>query len=83
MGGDSGFLDLEDFLVSNILLPAGSLIFVIFATSKRGWGWKNFFAEANAGKGMKVKEWMRGYMTYILPLAILALLVIGLISYFK
>ena len=83
MGGDSGFLDLEDFLVSNILLPAGSLIFVIFATSKRGWGWKNFFAEANAGKGMKVKEWMRGYMTYIRPLAILALLVIGLISYFK
>ena len=83
LGEGTNIMDLEDFIISNNILPLGSVIFVIFCTSKNGWGWKNFFAEANAGKGMKVKEWMRGYMTYILPLAILALLVIGLISYFK
>ena len=48
------------FLVSNIILPVGSLIFLLFTVSKRGWGWKNFLAEANAGKGLKVKPWMRG-----------------------
>ena len=47
LGGSSNFLDLEDFLVSNIILPVGSLIFLLFAVSKRGWGWENFMAEAN------------------------------------
>ena len=60
MGGTSTFLDLEDFLVSNLILPIGSLIFLLFSVSKRGWGWENFLAEANAGKGPKVKNWMRG-----------------------
>ena len=58
LGGSSNFLDLEDFLVSNIILPVGSLIFLLFAVSKRGWGWENFMAEANAGRGLKVKNWM-------------------------
>ncbi len=83
MGGESGFLDLEDFIVSNILLPLGSMIFVLFATGKKGWNWKPFMEEANEGKGLKVKKWMRGYMTYVLPVIILALFVIGIISYFK
>jgi len=77
-------MDLEDFLVSNILLPIGSLIFIIFCVNKRyGWGFKNFENEANQGKGVKVQEWMRGYMTYVLPLIVLVLFVIGLIDYFK
>ncbi len=82
LGGTTNFMDLEDFLVSNILLPLGSLIFVLFAVSKKGWGWKNFLKEANEGKGLKVKPWMRGYMTYVLPLIILALFLIGIVTYF-
>ena len=82
LGGTTNFMDLEDFLVSNILLPLGSLIFVIFAVSKKGWGWKNCLKEANEGKGLKVKPWMRGYMTYVLPLIILALFLIGIVTYF-
>ncbi len=82
LGGTTNFMDLEDFLVSNLLLPLGSLLFVLFSVSKKGWGWKNFFQEANAGKGLKVQPWMRGYMTYVLPLIILALFLIGLVTYF-
>ena len=82
LGGTTNFMDLEDFLVSNILLPLGSLIFVLFAVSKKGWGWKNFLKEANEGKGLKVKPWMRGYMTYVLPPIILALFLIGIVTYF-
>lgn len=82
-GGDSSLMDLEDFLVSNILLPLGSLVFVLFCVSKRGWGWKNFMNEANTGKGLKMKNWMRGYITYILPVIIFAIFVIGIISFFN
>lgn len=83
LGGSTNLMDLEDFLVSNLLLPLGSVIFILFATSKRGWGWKSFMEEANAGKGLKVKSWMRGYITYVLPVIMLVIFVIGLISYFK
>ena len=83
LGGTTNFMDLEDFLVSNIILPVGSLVFLLFVVTKKGWGWKNFMAEANEGKGLKVKNWMRGYMTYILPFLFLAIFIIGLISYFK
>ena len=83
LGGSTNFLDLEDFLVSNLLLPLGSVVFILFVVSKRGWGWKNFIAEANAGKGLKMKNWMRGYITYVLPFIMAALLVIGMISYFS
>lgn len=83
MGGGSNFLDLEDFLVSNILLPLGSVCYILFATSKLGWGWKNYMAEANTGKGLKVQNWMRGYITYVLPVIMLFIFVFGMISYFK
>ncbi len=83
LGGSTNLMDLEDFLVSNLLLPLGSATFILFAASKRGWGWKNFMAEANAGEGLKIKKWMRGYITYVLPVIVLALFVIGIISYFK
>lgn len=64
-------LDLEDFLVSNLFLPLGSLVYLLFCTSRYGWGWKNYTTEANTGKGLKIKNWMRGYITYILPLIVL------------
>ena len=82
-GAESNFMDLEDFAVNNILLPVGSIIFVLFCTSRYGWGWDKFMAEANEGKGFKVAKWMRGYMTYVLPVIIMVIFVIGLISYFS
>ena len=79
-----GIMDWEDFIVSNILLPLGSLTFVLFCTLKagKGWGWNNFMLEANQGKGLKVKNWMRIYMSYILPVIILALFVVGILQSF-
>lgn len=71
-------MDLEDFLVSNILLPLGSLIFVVFCVSRYGWGWDKFVKEANEGKGLKVASWMRPYMTYVLPIIVLVILIMGL-----
>jgi NSS family neurotransmitter:Na+ symporter len=82
LGAGSGVLDLEDYIVSNILLPLGALIIVLFCTTKKGWGWDNFVAEANTGKGFKVKKWMRLYMKYVLPIIIGAILIIGVISPF-
>lgn len=78
MGKGTSFLDLEDFLVSNLILPIGSFIFVIFCISRKGWGWNNFVAEANKGKGINVKPWMRVYMTYILPVLVMAFILLGL-----
>lgn len=77
-----GIMDMEDFIVSNILLPIGALVFVLFCTLKCGWGWKNFTEEANHGKGMKVKNWMRWYMTIVLPIMILVIFIMGLVSKF-
>ena len=82
LGAGTGVLDLEDYIVSNILLPVGSLLFIFYCTRKMGWGWGNFYAEANTGKGIKVKRWMRGYFTYGLPLIVLVILVYGVISPF-
>ena len=81
LGPGTGVLDLEDFVVSNLLLPLGSLIFIFFYTSRYGWGWKNFTKEANAGKGLKVQRWMRGYMCYVLPVLVAEILVLGLIRH--
>ena len=79
LGEGSAVLDLEDFIVSNILLPGGSLLFILFTTLGIGWGWKNFCAEANEGRGLKVKNWMRGYMTVVLPVIVAVILILGLI----
>ncbi len=76
-------MDLEDFIVSNCLLPLGSLMFVLFCTSKKGWTWEKFMTEANTGKGTKVQNWMRPYMTYVLPLIVGTLFVVGIINFFK
>ena len=78
----SAWLDLWDFIVSTNLLPLGSLLFVIFCCSKRyGWGWDKFVAEANAGKGLKVKNWMKPFFFYIAPIAIIVIYVVGLINF--
>ena len=78
----SAWLDFWDFIVSTNLLPIGALVFSIFCCSKRfGWGWDNFVAEANAGKGMKVKNWMKPIFQYVVPIAILVIYVIGLTTF--
>ena len=75
-------LDSEDFMVSNVMLPLGSALFVLFCTVRYGWGWKNFMAEANEGTGLKVAQWMRPYMTYVLPVIVLVIFIIGLVGFF-
>ncbi len=82
LGAGSGVLDLEDYIVSNILLPLGSLLFVIYCTRKCGWGFKKYQAEANQGKGAKIQNWMRGYFTYGLPIIIGIILIYGIVSPF-
>ncbi len=80
MGAGSTIMDLEDFVLSNLLLPIGSIIFVVFCVSRYGWGWDNFIKEANSGVGIKVKKWMRPYMTFVLPVIVLIVFVLGIVS---
>jgi NSS family neurotransmitter:Na+ symporter len=79
LGKGTSFMDLEDFLVSNLLLPIGALVYVVFCTRKIGWGWKNFVQEANCGKGLKIQNWMRWPLTWILPVLIGVIIVVGLV----
>ena len=76
-GAGSTIQDLEDFVLSNNLLPLGSLMFLLFCTSRYGWGWKNFIHEANTGKGLKFPVKLRFYVTYILPLIVLFIFILG------
>lgn len=78
--GGRDILDSEDFLVSNILLPLGSLVYLLFCVTKFGWRFDNYAAEANIGKGLKVKPWMKWYFLLVLPVMIIAIFVIGLIG---
>lgn len=78
--GGRDILDSEDFLVSNILLPLGSLVYLLFCVTKFGWGFKNYQAEANLGKGLKVAGWMKWYFLLVVPVLILLIFVIGLIG---
>lgn len=78
----SAWLDFWDFLVSTNLLPLGSLVIAIFCCNKRyGWGWQAFVKEANEGKGLKVKNWMRIHFTYIVPVVIILLYIYGLATF--
>ena len=78
----TAWLDLWDFLVSYNLLPLGSLVFVIFCCNKRyGWGWENFLKEANTGKGLKVKNWMKPIFCYVVPVAVIIIYIMGMISF--
>jgi len=69
--------DLEDFLVSNNLLPIGSLVYLLFCVSSDGWGWKNFLGEVNAGQGLRFPRWTRGYVTWLLPAVVLVIFSVG------
>lgn len=77
LGPGSGILDLEDFLVSNNLLPLGSVVYLVFCVTRYGWGWDNFLAEADTGKGLRFPKWLRGYMTWVLPVIILGIYLKG------
>lgn len=68
---------IEDFLVSNNILPLGGLFLVMFVASKRGWGWKNFLAEADTGEGLRFPAWSYRYMKYVLPVGIVIIFVLG------
>lgn len=83
MGAGSTIQDLEDFIVSNNLLPLGSMVYLLFCTSRYGWGWKNFLAEADTGKGVKFPAWACVYVSYILPLIVLFIFIMGYYQKFK
>ncbi len=76
-------LDIEDFAVSQVLLPVGAIIIVLFCVIKRyGWGFDNFVAEANTGKGLKIAKWMKPYFIYVLPVVVLAVCICSMLSFF-
>ena len=72
--------DLEDFILSNTLLPLGSLLYLLFCTNRYAWNWDNYYTEVNSGKGLKLPKWTKGYLTYILPLIIIFILIQGFIE---
>lgn len=82
LGGESTILDFEDFLVSNLILPAGSLMYLFFCISKRGWGFDNYLKEANTGVGPKIPRWIKPYYKYVMPIIMFILLVQGIVNTF-
>ena len=72
-----GIMDLEDFTVSNIMLPLGSLFYVLFCTTRYGWGWKNYFEEVNTGKGLKLSKWLKPYLSYVLPIVLIVVFIVS------
>lgn len=83
LGEGTNIMDLEDFLVSNNILPLGSVIYLLFCTRRYGWGWDRFMQEANAGSGMKVPDKVRFYVSNILPLIVVAVYLKGYYDMFK
>ena len=77
--GGRDILDSEDFIVSNLLLPIGALIYALFCVSSYGWGFDKYMAEVNEGEGMKMSVKLKQYLTYVLPVLILLIIVVGLI----
>lgn len=80
MGAGSTILDLEDFVVSNVILPIGSLWYLLFCVTRYGWGFDNYINEANTGNGLKIPKWIRVYVTFILPVLLIFLIVQGWIG---
>ena len=80
LGEGSAVLDLEDFIVSNILLPVGALIYLLFCVTRYGWGFENYLKETHTGEGLKMPKGIRIYVTYILPVLLLFLIVKGWIG---
>ena len=81
-GPGSGVMDLEDFIVSKNILPLGSLVYLLFCTTRYGWGWENFIKEANTGRGIRFPKWARIYVSCLLPLIVLFIFVQGYWSLF-
>lgn len=81
LGKGTTVLDLEDFLVSNILLPLGSLVYLLFCVSRYGWGWKKYTEEVNTGVGAKIPQWCRFYLTFILPILIIIIFLQGIFKF--
>ena len=81
LGPGSAVLDLEDFLVSNLLLPLGSLIYLIFCVSRYGWGWDNYIKEVNTGDGVKMPKCLRFYCSFILPILIIVVFLQGIFKF--
>ena len=77
----STWLDLWDFIVSSNVLPLGTLVLALFCCSRRGWGWDNFLAEANAGRGMKVRGWMKPLFQWFVPAVILFIYIYGMVTF--
>ena len=77
--GGRDILDSEDFIVSNLLLPIGALVYLLFCVTKWGWGFDKYMAECNEGKGLKMPRWLKPYFQFILPILILVILVSGLV----
>ena len=75
------WLDFWDFIVSNNVLPLGSLVLALFCCNKFGWGWDNFIGEANSGKGLKVKHWMKPIFQYVVPIAIGFIYIYGMVNF--
>lgn len=82
LGAKTGIMDLEDFIVSYNILPLGSLLFVLFCVKKNGWGFENFLAEVNEGKGKMFPKALKGYMTYVIPTLIVAIYLKGYYDFF-
>ncbi len=78
LGEGSAILDLEDFVVSNVILPVGSLCYLLFCVTRCGWGFDRYLEEANTGTGIKTPRWIRVYVAYILPVLLVFLTVMGI-----
>ena len=77
----SAWLDFWDFLVSNNIMPIGSILLAVFCCYKVGWGWDKFLVDANAGKGLKVQPWMKPVFKYFVPAAVLFIYVYGMVNF--
>lgn len=77
--GGRDVLDSEDFLVSNLLLPIGSLIYLLFCVTRFGWGFDNYYKECNAGEGLKFPRILKPYLQFVLPVLILIIIILGLV----
>ncbi len=77
--GGRDVLDSEDFLVSNLLLPIGSLIYLLFCVTRFGWGFDNYYKECNAGEGLKLPRILKPYLQFVLPVLILIIIILGLV----
>ncbi len=77
--GGKGIMDMEDFAVSNVLLPLGSLFYLLFCTTRYGWGWDKYFNEVNTGKGIKMPKFLKPYFKYVLPVIIIVVFIMSVI----